>query len=325
MLSALCAFAMGCDSGSTPEGATVAAPSGSAPPVAEPEPEPERLDDEALVKLYEEAKAQMESGKLDGLEIKLRKVIDGAEDKHLRANAALFLGSLSEVRSDWQSAVSYYKLARSAVPEEPGTHAVLALALAKMERFAEAVVVQAKLVEMTPDDLQAWLILGEMRFKAGNEEGATQAYAGYEMRRTGLLDGLTLKKDGAYQASPHERVLIVQNLAVASDNGTALALLYALDSDPETQVGDAIAELMGMQRLEGYRIGLNAYLARAQGEESKKIAQWALDEITREAVDVRPGGAPWLPSADQKSAVDAPEKAPETATSGQDAAVPASP
>jgi tetratricopeptide (TPR) repeat protein len=208
------------------------------------------------------------------------------------------LGSLAEAKSDWRSAVSYYKQARAAVPQEPETHAILALALSKMERYAEAVAVQVQLVEMTPDDLQARLILGELRFKSGDEKLAMEAYAAYELRRKGLLDGLTLKKDGAYVASEADRAAIASHLAPASDNGTALALLYALQSDPAAPVCDAIVEVMGMQRLRGYKEGIEAYGTRAQSEESKKLVAWALAEIERDAVDVRPGGAPWLPEVE---------------------------
>ena len=150
---------------------------------------------------------------------------------------------------------------------------------------------------MTPDDLQAYLILGELRYKAKDEKGATEAYAAYEVRRKALLDGLTLKKDGAYVAGPAERAKIATYLLPASDNGTALALLYALESDPEASVRDAIVELMGAQRLEGYKQGLEAYLAKAEAEESKKVAQWALGEIAREPMNVRPGAAPWAPES----------------------------
>ena len=320
-LAALMASGGGCGGGGQTYGAepgpALAAKDSSVQPSAPPAAE--QLDDAALAKLYEETKAAVESGKLDGAEAALGKISQQAKDPHLRANASLFLGALAEAKEDWLSAVSHYKQARAAVPQEPSTHAVLALALAKLERYSDAVPVQETLVEMTPDDLQAWLILGELRYKAGDEKGATEAYAGYEMRRKGLLDGLTLKKDSEYVVNSEERVVIAQNLAPASDNGTALALLYALDSDPDARVGDAIAEVMGIQRLAGYRGGLEARQQKELDEDSKKITDWALSEIARDPLDVRPGSAPWLPEAgsEKKDAPSAPaESAPAEPATG---------
>ena len=325
LLATLLGIALGpvlaCDSDKGSEdsadGAKSADPSsGEAPAV--PTGPAEELDDAALAELLARVQSELEAqGPSPERTAALRQVTEQADDPHLRANASLLLGALAEESGDRRSAISFYTQAREWVPQEPATHAVLALALAAEGEYAKASEVQHALVELTPDDLQAWLIWGEIEAKAGNGDKAAEVYAGYEMRRTGLLDGLTLKKDGAYQASDEDRVVIVENLVAATDNGTALALLYALDSDPSPAVRAALIELMGTQRLVGYRAGLEAQLAAAQDPEMKKLVEWALAEIARDGVESRPGPAPAqaLPS-DGDDAAEAGEGAADGASPG---------
>lgn len=355
----------GCDSGSDPASGNTAtagskggagAATGEGLDVGKAPPKPEKLSDEAYAAMVEKAKAQLDGAGLAGggaggvdlasVEADLRRVALDATDVHLRANASLLLGALAEGRGDRRTAISYYTQAQRWLPDEPSTHAVLALALAADGQHAKAAEVQKRLVELTPDDLQAWLIWGEMRFKAGDQEGATEVYAGYEMRRKGLLDGLTLKKDGKYVSAVDERVGCVENLYAASDNGTALALLYALDSDPAPEVQAAIVELMGAQRLIGYKPALEAHRSKlakalaakpAKGPEAKRDdadlkarierVDWALAELARDGVETKPGVAPWDPKAqppeadpkeDEKAGKEAPT-APSGAADGAQA------
>jgi len=234
---------------------------------------------------------------------KLRAVADKAGDTHLRANASLMLGRLYEGSEDRKAAISYYRQARDLLPNELDIQRGLAIALASDGQFSKAVPIQKKVVEQDPDDLGARLLLGEILIKAGREEDGTRAYAEYEVRRKGLIDGLTLHdKDMKYAKPPEERMACALALAPARDNGTALALLYALKFDPEVKVRAAVVEAMGVQRLAGYSERLEARLALESDSEMKETIQWALSEIKRDPVETQQGVAPVAEPSDDGEA-----------------------
>jgi tetratricopeptide (TPR) repeat protein len=253
-----------------------------------------------LETMYRKAKARatdtnnLSAGALVEIEGDLRTVADRAADPHLRANASLLLGSILEAKGDLRSAISFYRQAHTMVADEPEPIAVLAMALAQNEDWAEAIELQRALIEKVPDDLEARLLLGEMLVKSGQKDAAVEAYAQYELRRKGLIDGLTgTKEDGGFLVSPDERAACARALAPAADNGTALALLTALRIEPEPAVRAEIVATMGQQRLVGYK----DFLTRHRDEKEKdptvlEAIGWALDEIERDPVDARPGVAP---------------------------------
>jgi len=110
------------------------------------------------------------------------------------------------------------------------------------------------------------------------------------------LDGLTLQKDGVFVTSVEDRVVVAGALTPASDNGTAIALLYALKYEPEPKVRAAILETMGVQRLAGFQKAIEERLAIESDPVVKEVGQWALDEIKRDPLDTRPGAPPDLVS-----------------------------
>ena len=235
----------------------------------------------------------------------LRQIAETARDPHLRANASLLLGTLHEDDGDLRSAVSFYRQAVSLLPEEAGLRRVLAMALARDKQFAAALPEQKRVVADDPDDLAAWLLLGEIAVKAGQQSAATEAYAAYEMRRKGLIDGITLKSpDGTFPLPAGQRADCARALIPARDNGTALALLYALDIETEPAVRQAIVEAMGTQRLTGYKLALETKLKTETAQEVKEVLVWALAEIQRDPLDTRPGPAPVDPAALEPAALE---------------------
>jgi tetratricopeptide (TPR) repeat protein len=264
---------------------------------AEPPPPP-ALTKEQIEALYLSSKARIEATanlpdeSFAELETDLKRVANEAEDAHLRANASLLLGSLYEQRGDQRSAISFYRQAQELIPDEVGPYIVLALALSKAQRWDEAIAAQWIVVEMIPDDLVGWLLLGELHVKGGKIEDAAQVYTAYEQRRKGLLDGLTLKQGGEYVEGEAERAGCAEALAPAIDNGTALGLMYALDSDPSPLVREAVARIMGEQRLLGYAKLLATKQASETDAEVKKSIEWAIAEIQREPVETAPGPVP---------------------------------
>lgn len=283
----------GSETGQT--GATSAGDKEKAPeqPPAEPE-----LTQEQLLDLYESAKTRIEAvtkisdESYASLDHDLRLVAEKAEATALRANASLLLGSVAEQRGDRRTAISFYRQATTLLPEEAATHAVLAVALAADGQWTDAIASQWLVVERVPDDLEAWLLLGEMQVKGGDPDAATMTYTAYELRRKGLLDGLTLKKDGEYVLDEANRIACAEALAPAADNGTALALMYALDSDPAAGVRAAVAGVMGAQRLLGYQKLLETKLASETDESVKEVLRWAIDEITKDGIETAPGAVP---------------------------------
>ena len=228
----------------------------------------------------------------------LRQIAESARDLHLRANANLLLGTLHEANADPRSAISFYRQAVSLLPEDAGLRRVLAMALASDKQFVAALPEQKLVVKDDPDDLEAWLLLGEVALKAGEKDTATQAYAAYEMRRKGLLDAITLKSaDGTFPMAPDQRAGSARALIPARDNGTALALLYALEIETDPVVRQAIVEAMGTQRLAGYKPALELKLKTENAQEVKEALVWALAEIQRDPLDTRPGPAPLDPNA----------------------------
>ncbi len=223
----------------------------------------------------------------------LREVAEKAADVPLRANASLLLGTLYERAGDPRSAISFYRQTAALVPAEIEPRRVLALALASDGQFAEAIPEQEAVLKDDPDDLEAWLLLGEFNVKAGRADEGANAYGAYELRRKGLIDGLTLQnKDGTFVMPVEQRAACARALIPARDNGTALALLYALDRDPDPTVRQALAEAMGTQRLAGYKAGLTAKSAAETHPEAKAAMIWALQEIERDPLDARPSPTP---------------------------------
>jgi tetratricopeptide (TPR) repeat protein len=274
-------------------------------------PAPPPLTQEQLAELYREAKARYEATtKLPDesfaeLVADLQRVANEAEDAHLRANASLLLGSMHEERDDSRAAISYYRQAQELIPDDPGPYIVLALALSKAKKWDEAIAAQWKVVEMIPDDLVGWLLLGELHVKGGKLDEAAKVYGAYELRRKGLLDGLTLKQKGEYLESEDERAACIEALTPAVDNGTALALMYALDSDPSPKVRAQIAATMGAQRLVGYKEFLEKKQAAETDAEVKEAMAWALAEIERDPVETAPGPVPEELAEEVKAEVEA--------------------
>jgi tetratricopeptide (TPR) repeat protein len=259
----------------------------------------EPVDDDALAEEYLRVKSavqtravQSDPARLKKAKDDLRRIANLARDPHLRANASLLLGSVLEATGDRKQAVSFYRHAAKIIDDDAGPHMALALALAAEGKHAEAATVQRRVVELDPDNLESFLALGEMLVKAGDEDGSTEAYAAYELRRKGLLDGLTLKQGGKYKVGPADRAACALALAAASDNGTALGLLYALGSEPEASVRVAIARTMGIQRLRGYREQLEKHLRDEKDAEVREVVGWAIGEIVRDPIDTKPARAP---------------------------------
>lgn len=242
-----------------------------------------RFDDDA---------ALAQSSRFDEVQRDLSAVANEATDLHLRANAALLLGALYEARKAPGSAEGYYRLAAELVPDDAGPKMALALALAAQEKFAEAAQVQAAATALDPDNLENWLLLGELWHKADDDEKASAAYVDYERRRKGLIDGLTLTRDGNYLVGREERIGCATALAVATDQGTAVALAYALRSDPDPVVRAAVAQMMGLQRLGWYRGVLEETLTKDADPKVRAAVTGALAEITRDPVDITQAAVP---------------------------------
>ncbi|MCA9663541.1 MAG: hypothetical protein KC486_34750, partial [Myxococcales bacterium] len=94
--------------------------------------------------------------------------------------------------------------------------------------------------------------------------------------------------------SAKDRAVCAGALAPAADNGTAMALLYALKFEPDPKVRAAILETMGIQRLAGYKQAITERLAIEDDPAVQEVGKWALAEIERDPLDTRPGVAPEL-------------------------------
>ncbi|MBC8067436.1 MAG: hypothetical protein IAG13_03805, partial [Deltaproteobacteria bacterium] len=246
------------------EGAEASGPSMTPSPSA---PTPPAVDDDALAMRYLELRAGYDaapetyggkagSPELTEITAELRAMSNEARDVHLRANAALLLGAMHQARGGWEAAAGAYRRAAQLVPEDAGPHMALARALSETKDFKAAAEAQLRAVELDPDNLEQYLALGELRIKAGDNDSGAKAYADYEVRRRGLIDGLTLKHEGAYKVSVEDRIGCAESLAVAADVGTAFALLYALEQEPEPKVRAAIVRAMGSHRFVGYKARL---------------------------------------------------------------------
>ncbi len=253
----------------------------------------------------------------------LSRVSNEAQDVHLRANASLLLGLLYEGRTDVKGAIAQYRHAAKLVPDDAGPYMALALALASDKQFTDAAQAQRTATTLDPDNLENWLVLGELLVKAGDNDAGVAAYVDYERRRKGLINGLTLKdKQGAFLVAPPERVGCAEALASATDQGTAVALTYAFKSDPDASVRSAVAAVMGVQRLRSYQPALEAALPTAAGDEKESIA-WALAEIERDPVTPK---MPELPPEVAEAAQAAPDApAPEAPGDGEPPQDPAAP
>ncbi len=227
----------------------------------------------------------------------LRTIGNQARDVHMRANAALLLGAMHQERGQWADAAGAYRRASQLVPDDAGPPMVLARALAQTGDYPAAIAAQLQALALDPDNLEQYLTLGELHLRAGDQQAGAKAYADYEVRRRGLIDGLTLRRDGAYQVGPDDRIACAESLASATDVGTAFALLYALQEEPDAPVRAAIVRAMGVQRLAGYAPRLQARRGVETDPEVQDAITWALAEIARDPVDTKLDGPPPVPQA----------------------------
>jgi tetratricopeptide (TPR) repeat protein len=280
--------------------------------------EAKAVDDDALAQRYLELKTAFEDdpkgfgGSPQGLaEItrELRAMSNAAKAVPLQANAAALLAAIHYEHGGWAEAVGAYRRATQLVPDDPDLRMALVRALAKNGELSAAAEAQLRAIELAPDDLEQYLVLGELRIRAGDKDGGAKAYADYEVRRLGLIDGLTLKRGDAYRVTIDERIACAEHLAVAADVGTAFALLYALENEPEPRVRTAIVEAMGAHRFVGYEPRLTSRLGKETDPDVRAAIAWALAEIKRDPIDTRLDtppveGAP--PPTPPKSKLDAP-------------------
>ena len=320
MIAPLCILLPACGPGDDPHTVPVVAKKAEAKPAAAPQ------GDDAMATRYLEIKERFAAlgpedkagpGRIVAeVGPELRSIADTARDLHLRANASLLLGTLYEASGDARSAISFYRQVVALLPDDAAPRRVLAIALATDKQFAAALPEQERVVKDDPDDLEAWLLLGELAVKAGQKERATEAYAAYEMRRKGLIDGISLKKaDGVFILPAEQRSACARALIPARDNGTAIALLYALSIETEPAVRAALVEAMGTQRLGGYKQALEERLKTETAQEVKEAIVWALAEIQRDPLDTRPGPVP-------EASAPAGDPAAVPAAPGADAAAP---
>lgn len=266
-------------------------------------------DDDAAAERYLEIKdlVERDPGVAKGAQFpQLKKDLDaianGAAAPTMRANAALLLGSLFDVRGEALRASGYYQHAAKLVPEDAGPHMALAVALAMSGDFEGAAQAQSTAATLDPDNLENWLALGELHMRAGKQDEATKAYVGYELRRKGLIDGLTLHDEaGVYVVGVEDRIGCAESLAAAADQGTGVALIYALRTDPEPTVRATVARVMGIHRLEIYEPVLRTQAAEEKDAGVKEAVEWAQKEIARDPVKIDPTERPRLPDDDPRA------------------------
>jgi tetratricopeptide (TPR) repeat protein len=287
-------------------------------PEARIAPEKAPLTDEQLGQLYAKWADLLDSEpdypkseKFALAKDELQRVANEAQDPHLRANAALLLGALHEARGERVIAIDFYRHATKLVTDDAGPFMALAVALAVEKKYPEALEAQKQATKLDPDNLENWLALGELFVKSGDQESATKAYVDYEVRRKGLIDGLTLKEGDKYRVATKERVAIAEALASAADGGTGIALLYALDTEPEPAVRETIARVMGIQRLSMYEDRLRKHLDKEKDAKVQEAAKWALAEIEREPVEAKPPVLSKAGDADVPDLVKPPGDAPK--------------
>ncbi|MEX1368121.1 MAG: hypothetical protein AB1Z98_33640 [Nannocystaceae bacterium] len=277
---------------------------------AETAGEPAAPDDDAAAGRYLEIKAKVDAdpqvvsgAQFPQLRKDLEAIANGAAAPALRANAALLLGSMFDARGESLRASGYYQHAATLVPDDAGPHMALAVALAATADFEGAVKAQMRAATLDPDNLENWLGLGELHVRAGDREAAVQAYVSYEMRRKGLIDGLTLHDEaGTYVVGVDERIECANALAAAADQGTGVALVYALRTDPEARVRAAVARVMGTHRLDIYLPVLTTQLEQERDPEAKEALGWALAEIAADPVKIDATDRPRLPDDDPRAA-----------------------
>ncbi|MEM9462632.1 MAG: hypothetical protein AAGF11_51265 [Myxococcota bacterium] len=267
------------------------------------------LDDDAAAEAYLGIKAKFEAdpavaqgSQFPAFKKTLDGITNGSGAKPMRANAALLLGAMVDARGEPTQAAGYYEHAATLIPDDAGPYMALAVSYAASKNFVEAVKAQEDAARLDPDNLENWLALGELRMRAGDEDGSVQAYLAYEKRRKGLIDGLTLHdEEGTYVVPPADRVGCAEALAAAPDQGTAVALVYALRREPEPTVRAAVARVMGIHRLETYLPVLQTQSKEEADPAAKEAVDWALAEIARDPVKMDPTERPRLGQDDPRA------------------------
>jgi tetratricopeptide (TPR) repeat protein len=284
-------------------GETTPGPAADAPPVDPDAPDETRAARYVALRDRVAAEPSVALGsEFAAMAKELSEIATSARDAHLRANAALLLGSLREARGDRTAAIAEYRHAAALVPDDAGPRMALAVALAAAGEVSEAAEVQLQATELDPDNLENWLALGELRTRAGDQEGAAAAYVDYERRRKGLIDGLTLTdKAGAPLITTDERIGCAEALASASDEGTAVALVYALTKDPDPAVRGTVAAVMGLQRLSLYLPPLRQRLPEEPDTEVRDAIDAAIAEISAAPIELAPGAPARLPADDPRA------------------------
>ncbi len=221
---------------------------------------------------YEQAKSLLRAGKMSKSVKYFKKAIEADPQGEMLANCYLGLGSaLSEVKK-FKEALAAYGRVVELRPDDPEAYRALAIGQEDAGLLRQARESLEQALALDGDQLSAYQDLATLYLQEKDLEGAKRTYMRYEIRRTALIKALGMAK------SENRRVIAANALGHARDEETAKALGLAL-SDPSKQVRIAVIEALGRQGLAEGTGPLKALLAKAQDKEERQLIKLALELI----------------------------------------------
>ncbi len=235
--------------------------------------------------LYERAKSLLRAGKLPQAAESFRQAIAAHDKGDLLPSAHLGLASALGELGRPQEALREYQRVVELRPDDPEAYRALAIGQEDAGQLQQAAQSLEQSLAIDEDQLSAYQDLASLDLKMKRLEEAKAVYLRYELRRTALIEALALSED------LEERVRAAHALGDAKDEATCKALGLALGT-ADKKIRLAVIMALGRQ---GLAIGagpLREQLARTSDPlERRQI------EASLAAIQAAPQPPPQVPPA----------------------------
>jgi tetratricopeptide (TPR) repeat protein len=281
LLVALCGAA--CPQAGGPRRDGTSAPAGRRPEAKTKRPAPNIPDDGPLAQkiLYEQAKGLLRAGKPGPAVDVFRRSIAAHGNGELVASCHLGLGSALGDLGQHEEAVEAYKKVVELRPDDAEAYRALAAGEEDAGKMREARESLEHSLALDPNQPSAYQDLASLCLRAKDVEGAKRVYLRYELTRTRLVLTLAKAKDDG------ERASAARVLGEARDEATAKALGLAL-TDRSPKVRLAVIRALGQQALSAGAGPLRELLERTQNPEEKRQIELSLAAIAAAAQPATP-------------------------------------
>lgn len=235
--------------------------------------------------LYERAKSLLRAGKQKLAVTSFNKAIAADPKGDLLANCYLGLGStLGELERRAEALKAYEKVVELR-PDDPEAYRALAIGQEDAAQISNAIQSLEQALALDADQLVAYQDLASLHLQQKKLDAAKKVYLRYEFRRTALIRTLGLAKD------EQRRVYAATALGEARDEATCKALGLALTSSSK-KVRLAVIMALGRQGLAMGAGPLRSLLLKTTDPLERRQIQASLNAILNAPQPTAPASAP---------------------------------